>query len=395
MSELINNQSSRMDGLIALSRAVIDAENPRQHILNFQELVDTVTDREAMIVLDRLLQEGIPFHKVKDNTGKIINVFYKSLNAKTWEKPKGVHLLNYLMMENREVEKIMAELRNEVKLCSGKEDIPAEKLLVLIKSLKEYELHYIKKENVLFPVIESIFPEYRCLKLMWSFHDDFRDSVNVLEELLTKRHIDRKLMNGELGRLFFVVLPIIFREEQIVFPVAYRSIPEKTWADMLFQCEEIGWSYINPPKSEKADDSQSSSTLNLLDLGTGNLTPEQVILLLNNLPVDITYVDDKDEVCYFSGSKHRIFQRSKAIIGRKVQNCHPQESVYIVNEIIDSFRNGTKSVAEFWIQMKGRFIHIRYYALRDEDGKYKGTIEVSQDATGIRELRGERRLLDE
>lgn len=395
MSELINNHSDRMEGLMAVSRAVIEAENPRQHILNFQELVDTVNDQEAMAVLDRLLQEGEPFQKVKESTGKIINVFYKSLNNKTWEKPEGVHLLNYLMMENREVEKIMTELRNEVKLCSGKEDIPAAKLLGMIKSLREYDLHYLKKENVLFPVIESLFPEYRCLKLMWSFHDDFRDSLNVLEELLTKKHIDRKLMNGELGRLFFVVLPIIFREEQIVFPVAYRSIPEKKWADMLYQCDEIGWSYIKQPEIEKSVETHIGSTFNLLDLGTGFLTPEQVILLLNNLPVDITYVDEKDEVCYFSGSKHRIFQRSKAIIGRKVQNCHPQESVHVVNEIINSFRSGTKSVAEFWIQMKGRFIHIRYFALRDENGKYKGTIEVSQDATGIRELRGEKRLLDE
>jgi len=117
-------------------------------------------------------------------------------------------------------------------------------------------------------------------------------------------------------------------------------------------------------------------------------------LMLNNLPVDITFVDEHDEVCYFSGAKHRIFPRSKAIIGRKVQNCHPPKSVHIVNEIIAAFRTGKKDHADFWIQMKGSFIHIRYFALRNESGEYKGTIEVSQDATDVRQLQGERRLLD-
>ena len=132
----------------------------------------------------------------------------------------------------------------------------------------------------------------------------------------------------------------------------------------------------------------------LVDLGTGYLSPSQLILMMENLPVDITFVDENDEVCYFSGAKHRIFPRAKAIIGRKVQNCHPKESVHIVNEIVEAFRNGTKDHADFWIQMKGRFIHIRYFALRDEKNVYKGTIEVSQDVSEIRSLQGERRLLE-
>ena len=116
--------------------------------------------------------------------------------------------------------------------------------------------------------------------------------------------------------------------------------------------------------------------------------------MMENLPVDITYIDENDEVRYFSGVKHRIFPRSRSIIGRKVQNCHPPSSVHIVNEIVDAFRSGEREVAEFWIQMRGRFIHIRYFAMRDEHGIYRGTIEVSQDVTGIRELTGEQRLLE-
>jgi DUF438 domain-containing protein len=117
-------------------------------------------------------------------------------------------------------------------------------------------------------------------------------------------------------------------------------------------------------------------------------------MLLNSLPVDITFIDENDEVQYFSDGRTRIFPRSEAIIGRKVQNCHPPESVHIVNEILNTFRNGQKDHADFWIQMKDRFISIRYFALRNEQGEYKGTIEVSQDVTGLRSLHGERRLLE-
>jgi uncharacterized protein len=205
-----------------------------------------------------------------------------------------------------------------------------------------------------------------------------------------------------MGDLFFVILPIIFREEQILFPVALQAIPEKVWSDMLLQSEEIGWCYLdqyqvsgikNQDKSLN-ESGEMQATDGLIDLGTGYLAPSQLILMLENLPVDITFVDENDEVRYFSGAKHRIFPRAKAIIGRKVQNCHPRESVHVVNEIVEAFRNGSKDHADFWIQMRGRFIHIRYFALRDEAGNYKGTIEVSQDCTEIRGLQGERRLLE-
>jgi PAS domain S-box-containing protein len=345
-----------------------------------------------------MLSEGFSNEEVKANTGKIINVFFKSLSSYQWDKPGEGHFLYYLMLENQEVQKIMTELKSVTKsFFNGKnQDIPALmlKLRALVEKLKTYELHYIKKENILFPYIEKTFPQYRCLKLMWSFHDDFRRSLKVLDTILKSEPPNNEQLNKEIGKLFFVVLPIVFREEQIVFPVALRAIPEKTWEEMMEQSYETGWCFIEEP-NRKYQSSQTSLNLNgKIDLGSGFLSPDQLILLLNNLTVDITFIDENDEVQYFSGGKQRIFHRSKAIIGRKVQNCHPPESVHIVNEIITAFRNGRKDHADFWIQMKGSIIYIRYFALRNEQGEYKGTIEISQDITEIRSLKGEHRLLE-
>jgi DUF438 domain-containing protein len=396
MTELIVNTSEHYLNLQAYCCGMVEGKNGKALYEKYGDDTDAVTSTETMQLLDYLLQ-NYPFETVKNTVGKLINTFYKSLKQQTWEKPAESHFLSYLMLENRGVEKIIAEMRVVVKAIFsqsiGEEKKLAKQLQHFINDLKLYELHYLKKENILFPFIESTFPEYRCLQLMWSFHDDFRKTLQRIEELLKSEPLRKDLLNKELGRLFFVVLPIIFREEQIVYPVAYRAIPESAWQEMLVQAHETGWCYINPPKKADANKTDKSIASGMTDLDTGALKREQIIQLFENLPVDITFVDEEDTVRYFSGGKHRIFPRSNAIIGRKVQNCHPPESVHIVNQIVEAFRNGSKNEANFWIKMKGKFIYIRYIALRSSKGEYKGTIEVSQDVTDIRSLEGERRLL--
>ena len=131
-----------------------------------------------------------------------------------------------------------------------------------------------------------------------------------------------------------------------------------------------------------------------LQFETGSLTKEQLEALLNTLPVDITFVDANDTVRYFNKPEKRIFVRTKAVLGRKVHNCHPRKSLHIVSKIVDFFKSGKRNVAEFWISLNNRFVHIRFFAMRDPEGKYLGTMEVVQDLTEIKKLEGERRLLD-
>lgn len=133
---------------------------------------------------------------------------------------------------------------------------------------------------------------------------------------------------------------------------------------------------------------------NYIQFPTGELSVEQAELVFNHLPVDITFVDENDEVRYFSTPKHRIFPRTAAIIGRKIQNCHPPESVSVVDRIVDSFKKGEKEVASFWLHMGSKYVLIQYFAVRDKENKYRGVLEVSQEISEIQEIKGDRKLLD-
>ncbi|MHC3129040.1 MAG: DUF438 domain-containing protein [Candidatus Bathyarchaeota archaeon] len=125
-----------------------------------------------------------------------------------------------------------------------------------------------------------------------------------------------------------------------------------------------------------------------------NLKPEVIEAMLDSMPIEISFVDENDEVKYFNKNGDRIFPRPRSIVGKNVQQCHPQKSVHKVLQILEAFKDGKKDAAEFWINLKGRQIYIRYFPVRDKDGKYLGTLEVSQDITDIKKIEGEKRLLD-
>lgn len=153
-------------------------------------------------------------------------------------------------------------------------------------------------------------------------------------------------------------------------------------------------------ESRNSSNASDEQTRKQIPLQVGSMTLEQIALIFTHLPVDVTFVDDCNDVRFYSGGKNRIFDRTPDIIGRNVLNCHSPDSVQIVFKILEDFHAGTRDTAEFWIQTKpqdpdSRFIHIRYFAVRDAQGKFYGTLEVTQDVTEIRELKGERRLLDE
>jgi PAS domain S-box-containing protein len=125
------------------------------------------------------------------------------------------------------------------------------------------------------------------------------------------------------------------------------------------------------------------------------LSTETLEAIFDALPVDITFVDGSDTVRYYSRGDDRIFKRSPSVIGKKVQDCHPQKSLDKVLQVVSDLKSGKRDVAEFWIELKGRLIYIRYFPVKDKQGNYIGIVEVSQDITDIQKIRGEKRLLDE
>jgi DUF438 domain-containing protein len=249
--------------------------------------------------------------------------------------------------------------------------------------LEETDKHYLWKENQLFPFLEK-HDFTGPTQVMWGIHDQIRTMLKGLYTALGKDDFRYIHENGQ--KLSVAVIEMIYKENKIMLPTALDLLSDDEWKEISKVFEESAYA--------GASQKYAASAAGLVELDTGALSPEQINLMLTNLPVDITFVDESDRVRYYSASKERIFPRSPGIIGREVMKCHPPKSVHIVKDIVEQFRNGAKDAAEFWIQMTGRLIHIRYFALRDSSKNYRGTIEVTQDVTEIQKLEGERRLMD-
>jgi len=409
MSEYINNNHLRREKLLELALGMLEGKRQPGFVKQFEEVLEQVTPRDVVYVVDGMVKSGAGMEALKKAVSQVINLMYIHLQPDERRLWEGVPFLHAMILENKEMESRMASIKQLVKTINV-EGIERDQLNYLkkeirtsLRDLAPMEKHYIRKENILFPYLERVWEDFRCLGVMWSLHDDVRVGLKLLDELLGEDDMSLEEFNYAIGTLYFSVYPLIYREENILFPVAFEELPSASWLEMQEQSAGIGYAFIAPPAAkagttelldEKAKETQVPLADGFLDFGTGSLSLHQVQEIMNHLPLDITFVDDRDEVRYFNVSKKRHFPRSKAIIGRKVQNCHPPESIDVVNRIVESFRNGTKDVESFWIETQGKFIHIRYFAVRDLAGTYLGTLEVSQDITEIKALKGEKRLLD-
>ncbi|MCB4205368.1 PAS domain-containing protein, partial [Deferribacterales bacterium Es71-Z0220] len=288
----------------------------------------------------------------------------------------------------------LSKLKNIIKDINNNEDLENVKVSLLEKfyELQQLDKHYKIKENIVFPIFEKSYPEYKCVLIMWSEHDDVRNTLKQLIDKIKNNSLTVEKFHKLIGKLFFDIYSLIHRESNILYPLLYQLINEKKQSEMLKECIELG--LINNNNLEITDNKNLNFNDGIIELETGNLSLQQLSAIFNNLPVDITFIDDKDEVKYFSNPKDRVFIRTKSVIGRKVQNCHPQKSLHTVENILNAFKKGDKDKADFWINMQGKMVYIKYFAVRDKDGKYIGTLEVTQDITEIKKIEGEKRLLD-
>jgi DUF438 domain-containing protein len=309
--------------------------------------------------------------------------------------PDGHPVRTYLE-ENILIRSLMLELET-VNTSEGLEHFSE-----IFEKLAKVDQHFTRKENQLFPYLEK-YGWTSPSQGMWTFHDQIRDQVKLVRREIAGGNVTTILMESQ--QLFKFLEQIMQVEEQRLLPRAMGMLSEDEWKEFKEGDKEIGWMFDKDPTPYPADEyihpSQDTKKRKLpfgiedkTHYDEGYLTPEQVNAIFRILPVDITYVNEHDQVVFYNRGEDRVFPRSAGIIGREVKFCHPPKSVDQVIKILEAFKAGTQDLAEFWINFKGQFIHIQYFAVRDPDRTYRGVIEMSQDVTHVRGLEGEQRLLD-
>jgi uncharacterized protein len=406
MSEILNNSQARKAKLKELILKLHQGESEESVRNELQESLSQIPYGEVVEVEQELISEGLPESEVL----KLCDVHSAVLRGKvdltgTKEVPEG-HPVDVMLKENQEVRKVIEQAKELIQSIGQSESEQIKEQLIrlrgLFNNLYDVDKHYLRKEYLLFPFLEQegiTGPP----KVMWGKHDEIREQIKGSIEILQTIDIEKEefLASAEivLKPALEAVYDMTMKEEEILFPMSLDKLTEQHWHQINQQSLEFGFCLYDPPVNwvPKGMDEQGlqdiQRTAGQIQLPTGSLKLEELLALLNSLPVDMTFVDKDDKVKYFSQASDRIFQRNRAILNRDVRHCHPPASSHIVDKIIDDFKSGRQSRAPFWIKMGEKFIHIEYFALRDEHGQYLGTLEVSHDVARYRKLEGEQRIL--
>ncbi|WP_295869667.1 PAS domain-containing protein [uncultured Veillonella sp.] len=362
--------------------------------------------------------------EILDKMDDLLNLFDGVLVRAENEYPKNHPLWAYLEEINA-VEKVALEADELLK----QDKFIKNPWLGVFDSLAQWRIHLSRKQNQLYPMLEEHGFD-RPTRIMWTFDDGVRDAISASYALLREDKYEEFL--ASVPETLAKLRDLNSKELEVLLPTSFKLLSDEEFVRMSKNDHEIGYAIINPPglyvvagindsaaqlngNNTGQNGAVSNEFLNdlagllskyvgpvggaqvgkdaVLDVATGKLTLEQINLLFRHLPVDLSYVDENELVKFYSDTPHRIFPRSANVIGREVKNCHPAKSVHVVEEIVEKFRSGEQSQAEFWINKPGLFIYVIYTAVRDEHGKFRGVLEMMQDCTHIRELEGSRTLL--
>lgn len=382
----------------------------------FMDYVPEITAEEVTEVAQELDDAGV-FADAKQHMSIEQNVFgiidkkmpVQDLNS----FPEG-HPVHTFLAENKVIKQLCERANGLVVDANSFEQLNTDWVL-LSKQFLQLHTHYLRKENQLFPFLEKRGFSHPST-IMWSIHDEIRAVAKRFAKAVDdKNKTEAYSVLKELSQNAF---EMTVKEERVLLPKSSKLLTQDDWVDIRQGEDEIGWCYIDKPvlwnptwthpsqagdtaTSQQQADPQvfnpneaSRTTVGGINLEVGSITPEQINLIFRYLPFDVTYVDEFDEVRYYNKGDERVFPRSPGIIGRQVKHCHPPKSVHIVEEIVDAFKKGERNEANFWIDFHDKFVYIQYFAVRDNDGKYRGVLEITYDASTVRNLKGEQRLLD-
>lgn len=404
MSEHINNVTQRKAALLKVIKRLHAGESVEDLQKEFGHVIKGATAAEIAEAERAMISDGVSVSEIQRLCDLHVAVFRESLDEEPAPESLPGHPVFTFRMENEVTMRLLEAMNDTLDEWGSGDKSAIESLRKQADNLSTIEKHYSRKENLLFPYMEKKDFEGPST-VMWGVDNEIREQIKQFKQAISGSESEYVTAFEKFQIMANNIREMIYKEEKILFPASLERLSEQEWAEIRQQEEEIGYFNVTPrdtwkPSGETLVKSQPEQVKeinqdSLIPLATGALTRDQINLMLTHLPVDVTFVDEHDQVRYFSQGKERIFDRSAAIIGREVTKCHPPQSVHKVQVILDDFRSGKRDVAEFWIQMAGNFIHIRYFALHDAAGTYKGCIEVSQNVTDIRALEGEKRLLDD
>jgi len=407
--EIVHEIKSAYDeGKISLEEARKALKDRVQHLAPYE-----------IAIIEQEMVEETEDECIKEDIQAMLEVFQDVLVTKDQELPEN-HPISCYRRENAKMKELLLSVEDLVQYPLIKNQ-----WLELYEDLLKFKIHLSRKQNQLYPVLEKK-GFTRPTTTMWTLDDFIRDEISECYNLLLEDNEEEFI--GKQAELVADVRDLMDKEENILYPTSLEMINEEEFRYMAEGDWEIGFAYISVQadksgNSASASSSASASTAGAplsglssapgfaeelagllgkygfnnkeekLNVTTGQLTLEQINLIYQHMPVDLSYVDENELVCFYTDTKHRVFPRSKNVIGRDVKNCHPKASVHIVEEIIKKFRSGEQDKAEFWINKPDLFIYIIYYAVRDENGKFRGVLEMMQDCTHIRSLQGSQTLL--
>lgn len=409
MSEIINNREHRQK---ILKEIIMDLHNgkPMEEVkAKFEKLIQGVSTAEISEMEAALIAEGMPVEEIQRLCDVHAAVFKGSIEdihrVKKPEETPG-HPIHTFLQENRAIEELIGIIK--IDLDAYRTD-PSKKNAKSIeegfKNLIEIDKHYLRKENLLFPYMEK-YGITAPPKVMWGVDDEIRAEIKEVVKLLDDpKNPDKDLILSKAASALDRVNEMIFKEENILFPLVADTLTEDEWMQIQKESKEFGYTLYKPTekwKPERIDivekvkeEGEEPSNDGYIEFDAGVMSPEEINAVLNTVPFDMTFVDKDGAVKYFTMGKERIFARPKTVLGRQVQNCHPPASMHVVERIVEDLKSGKKDHEDFWIRMGPRYVLIRYFAVRNAKGEYLGVIEVTQDIKPIQEITGEKRLMSD
>lgn len=410
MSEYINNREHRQQVIKDIIRQLYEGKTADEVKQQFEDEFTGVSASEISEAEGALVAEGLPVAEIQrlcDVHAAVFNGSIEEIHQPADPALIPGHPANILKRENREIERI---IENEIRPYLSKIDSRGSIAMLVsgISHLSDVNIHYRRKENVFFPYMEKhgiTAPP----KVMWGVDDEIRAQIKELlsglgAALGADSGADINDLAQKLEPLLDKVTGMISKEENILIPMLLENLSQEEWKAMADESDEIGYLIEDVPEwtpavtsavsvQDAAAQPSQPDQSGIVTLPSGIFKIDELAAMLNTLPFDITFVDKDDHVKFFTEGKDRVFPRTRSIIGRNVSNCHPPASVHIVEKIVEDFKSGAKDQEDFWINMGGKYILIRYFAVRNESGEYMGVLEVTQDIKPIREITGEKRLM--